>query len=129
MPMYEYECISCSIRFEVQRSIHDVNIPKCCGFDMRRIYDPVGAIFMGTGWGKDAKQLSTGVIHSRQKPTDLWGSVSNWVERQPCKPGMSCHVSAPRGSTTGSQGLKTVERSMIPYELSKEILEAIDADV
>jgi putative FmdB family regulatory protein len=55
MPMYEYECISCSIRFEVQRSIHDVNIPKCCGFDMRRIYDPVGAIFRGTGWGKDVK--------------------------------------------------------------------------
>jgi site-specific DNA-cytosine methylase len=65
----------------------------------------------------------------RQKPTDLWGTVSNWSERPPCKPGMSCHVSAPRGSTTGSQGLKTVERSMIPYELSKEILKAINADV
>ena len=55
MPMYEYECISCSIRYEVQRSIHDVNSPMCCGFTMRRIYEPVNAIFRGSGWGKDAR--------------------------------------------------------------------------
>jgi site-specific DNA-cytosine methylase len=65
----------------------------------------------------------------RQKPTDLWGNVINWIERPPCKPGAPCHVAAPRGSSTGTQGLKITERSMIPYSLGKEILEAIDVPI
>ena len=55
MPMYEYECISCSIRREVQQSVHDTNEPLCCGSTMRQVYGAVNAIFRGTGWGKDAK--------------------------------------------------------------------------
>lgn len=55
MPTYEYECVACNIRWELQRSIDEDAAPVCCGFTMRRIYDPVGAIFRGSGWGKDAK--------------------------------------------------------------------------
>ena len=65
---------------------------------------------------------------TRQKPTDLWGSVAGWIPRQPCGPGDSCHVAAPRGSRTGTQGLsKAKYRSMIPYELGQEIRAAIVA--
>jgi hypothetical protein len=63
----------------------------------------------------------------RMKPTDIWGNVSNWVAKDPCKNGDKCHVAAPRGSRTGTQGLKDAKlRSMIPYSLGKEILEAIE---
>jgi hypothetical protein len=63
---------------------------------------------------------------SRMKPTDLWGEVKNWTPRQPCKNGEPCHEAAPRGSRTGTQGLKDAKlRSMIPLALSAEILEAI----
>jgi hypothetical protein len=62
----------------------------------------------------------------RMKPTDIWGSVPNWVAKEPCKNGDTCHVAAPRGSTTGTQGLKNAKlRSMIPYALGQEILDAI----
>ena len=62
----------------------------------------------------------------RMKPTDLWGYVDNWVSRPACKNGDKCHQSAPRGSTTGTQGIKGAKsRSIIPYELGKEILNAI----
>tara|TARA_R110000822_G_scaffold839_7_gene3700 strand:+ start:293 stop:919 length:627 start_codon:yes stop_codon:yes gene_type:complete len=58
----------------------------------------------------------------RMKPTDLWGSVPGWTPRTMCKNGDPCHVAAPRGSRTGTQGRKgTKERSMVPYELSQEI--------
>ena len=44
-------------------------------------------------------------------------------EKPPCKPGSSCHISAPRGSKTGTQGLKgSVERSRIPKELCDYIV-------
>lgn len=65
---------------------------------------------------------------TRMKPTDLWGTVEGWNHREPCKNGMSCHIAAPRGSATGTQGIKGAkDRSRIPYELGKEILEAINA--
>ena len=63
---------------------------------------------------------------SRMKPTDLWGFVPNWKPRSACKAGDICHVSAPRGSRTGTQGLKDAKtRSMIPYALGKELLNAL----
>jgi hypothetical protein len=67
----------------------------------------------------------------RMKPTDLWGDVPGWHPRQACKAGMSCHNSAKRGSDTGTQGIGgggkrgSMLRSMIPYELGKEILDVI----
>lgn len=63
---------------------------------------------------------------SRMKPTDLWGEVPNWTPRQPCKNGQGCHEAAPRGSRTGTQGLAGAKiRSMIPIELSQELLAAM----
>lgn len=60
---------------------------------------------------------------TRMKPTDIWTNNYDWSPRPACKNGMSCHVSAPRGSRTGTQGLKgSYVRSQIPYELCKEII-------
>lgn len=62
----------------------------------------------------------------RMKPTDLFGEVKNWQPRPACKPGASCHQAAPRGSRTGTQGLKNAElRSKVPYALGLEILNTI----
>ena len=63
----------------------------------------------------------------RQKPTDLWGEIrGGWESKPICRPGSDCHVAAPRGSRTGTQGLKgSKTRSMIPYELGAEIRQAI----
>jgi hypothetical protein len=63
---------------------------------------------------------------TRMKPTDLWGVVPNWKPRIMCKNGQPCHEAAPRGARTGTQGLKGAkERSRVPYELGKEILNAL----
>jgi len=62
----------------------------------------------------------------RMKPTDLWGQVDNWIPRPACKNGDSCHVSAPRGSRTGTQGLANAKtKSMIAPELSQELRDSI----
>jgi hypothetical protein len=63
---------------------------------------------------------------TRMKPTDIWGYLPKWTPRAMCKAGMDCHKSAPSGSTTGTQGMKNAKiKSMIPYDLGKEILDAI----
>lgn len=59
----------------------------------------------------------------RMKPTDIWTNNEKWNPRPMCKNGDTCHVSAPRGSQTGTQGIKgAYNRSKIPYELCKEVL-------
>ena len=69
---------------------------------------------------------------TRAKPTDIWTNnlrsllnPNGWCPRPECKNGnKNCHhESAPRGSQTGTQGLKgNYNRSKIPEELCLEIL-------
>ena len=64
---------------------------------------------------------------TRAKPTDIWTNV-DWIPRPVCKNGNpNCdHARAPRGSRTGTQGLKgNYERSIVPEQLCREILESI----
>ena len=61
---------------------------------------------------------------SRMKPTDIWTNHKNPRFKPMCHNGDSCHESAPRGSKTGTQGLKgSMERSIIPYDLCKHIVD------
>jgi hypothetical protein len=62
---------------------------------------------------------------TRMKPTDIWTNSTKWIPRPMCKNGDPCHVAAPRGSKTGTQGLKgSYERSKIPEDLCYEILKS-----
>jgi len=63
----------------------------------------------------------------RAKPTDIWTNL-NWTPRPVCHNGnTNCHhAPAPRGSKTGTQGRKgSYERSKIPNELCKELIQSI----
>jgi site-specific DNA-cytosine methylase len=63
---------------------------------------------------------------TRMKPTDIWTNLPNWKGKF-CKNGAPCHERAPRGSKTGTQGLKGArERGVIPEALFEEILEVIN---
>lgn len=56
------------------------------------------------------------------KPTDIWTNDTKWQPFKACNNGDKCHVAAPRGSRTGTQGLKgAYERSKIPPLLFKQI--------
>ena len=73
---------------------------------------------------------------TRLKPTDIWtDNLADWFNEKGWKPRAMCnyrqkncnchHEKAPRGSKTGTQGLKgNYERSVVPYELCKEILKS-----
>ena len=59
---------------------------------------------------------------TRMKPTDIWTNAPWWTPRPICKNGDSCHIAAPRGSATGTQGIKGyADRSRIPPSLFEEI--------
>ena len=59
----------------------------------------------------------------RMKPTDIWTNNPSWTPRKMCKNGDTCHVAAPRGSKTGTQGRSgAFERSKLPPTLCREVL-------
>lgn len=61
---------------------------------------------------------------SRMKPTDIWTNHPNPQFLPMCKNGDPCHVRAPRGARTGTQGLKgSAERSIIPRMLCEHIVD------
>ena len=63
----------------------------------------------------------------RMKPTDIWTNHPHPNFKPMCKKGDSCHVPAPRGSKTGTQGRKSkIERSLIPDELCNQIVQICD---
>lgn len=61
---------------------------------------------------------------TRMKPTDIWTNHPEPNFKPPCKNGDPCHVRAPRGAKTGTQGIKgSKDRSRIPDELCRHIVE------
>lgn len=59
----------------------------------------------------------------RMKPTDIWTNHLNPKFKPMCKNGDDCHESAPRGSKTGTQGLKgATQRAIIPKALCEHIV-------
>lgn len=66
---------------------------------------------------------------NRMKPTDIWTNHPNPDFKPMCKNGDSCHESAPRGSKTGTQGLKgSRERSVIPQKLCEHIVDICEKE-
>jgi len=52
MPIYEYECQKCSLRFEVRKHFGEDGATPCpqCGIEARRLFSPVPIIFKGSGF-------------------------------------------------------------------------------
>ena len=98
--------------------------------DLNPIYywieNPVGGLRKMT-WMQDIPYRYTTTYcqwgEKRMKPTDLFTNYPNAYFPR-CKNGDPCHESAPRGSKTGTQGLKgSKERSRIPDALCDYIVE------
>ena len=51
MPTYVYECRTCEESFEAEQSIKDAPLTDCpCGGTVRRVIQPVGIAFRGSGF-------------------------------------------------------------------------------
>lgn len=66
---------------------------------------------------------------TRMKPTDIWTNIPN-PNFPCCKNGDKCHEAAPRGSQTGTQGIKGAkDRSRIPDALCNYIVELCEKGI
>jgi hypothetical protein len=87
---------------------------------MRKILTPLEMVW----YVHDYSRFTTGYCQygdKRQKPTDIWTNHEFWSPKPLCKRGSLCHVAAPRGSQTGTQGMDKVTAGVIPEKLCREI--------
>lgn len=73
MPLYEYQCEECGVRFERRQSVNDEPVRDCpeCGGEVRRLFQPVGIIFKGSGfYVTDNRKAKSSTQVSRSASTD-----------------------------------------------------------
>jgi putative FmdB family regulatory protein len=70
MPTYHYRCKSCAHEFDHFQKFSEDPLTVCpeCGQEIRRVIQPVGVVFKGSGWY---------ITDSRPKPSDANGAKSD----------------------------------------------------
>ena len=73
MPIYEYECEQCGVRFERLQRMADAALTDCpeCSGHVHRVMQPVGIIFKGSGFyvTDNKSRSSTGVPKKKDEET------------------------------------------------------------
>jgi putative FmdB family regulatory protein len=71
MPVYEYECEQCGVRFERLQRMSEASLTECpeCSGHIHRVMQPVGVIFKGSGFyvTDNRGRSSTGVPAPKKK--------------------------------------------------------------
>ena len=73
MPTYVYKCDSCGAQFEKLQSFKDEPLKICpaCEGAVRRVLQPVGIVFKGSGWYiTDSRKSSSATTNGDEKKTE-----------------------------------------------------------
>jgi putative FmdB family regulatory protein len=99
MPVYEYECEQCGVRFERLQRMSDAALTDCpeCGGHIHRVMQPVGVIFKGSGFyvTDNRGRSSTGVPAPKKKEDE----------------GKTSTTSAQSGSSSSSESASSTTKS------------------
>lgn len=84
--------------------------------------------FIPKSWRKTVWYCQYG--DKRAKPTDIWTNLKGWQPKTCSNDALCHHEKAPRGSKTGTQGLKGKKvRGEIPPGLFEELFDVIEGKV
>ncbi len=84
MPLFEYQCQRCGVRFERLQRKGAPNLKICpeCGGTVRRLIQPPGIIFKGSGfYVTDNRRSSFGSRHSEAKKSTANGSETSTTKK------------------------------------------------
>jgi putative FmdB family regulatory protein len=74
MPIYTYRCENCGVQFDQKQKFSDsplVTCPECGKKSLRKVYQPVGIVFKGSGfYATDHRSPSGGLtsVNKEEKP-------------------------------------------------------------
>ena len=84
MPTYSYLCDSCGHDFEAVQRFADDALTECpeCGSRIRRVIQPVGVVFKGSGWYiNDSRPKSSGESGESEAKSDSGAKPAKSTEK------------------------------------------------
>lgn len=118
MPIYTYRCENCGVRFDHTAKFTDpplVRCPECDHKSLKKVYQPVGIIFKGSGfYATDHKSPSGGKnlpSHEEHKPSSESAASSSSESKGDSKP-----ASAENKSATDTKAGSSASASSTPRE-------------
>ena len=89
MPLYAYKCDNCGVQFDRMQKFSDKPIkrcPECSKSAVRRVIQPSGIVFKGSGWYKtDSRSSSSASVpapSTKAKKTDSKAADSSAVSSE-----------------------------------------------
>ncbi len=73
MPIYTYHCDNCGVQFDRQQKFSDALLtwcPECSKKTLRKVYQPVGIVFKGSGFYSTDHRSPSGSNRSGQAKND-----------------------------------------------------------
>lgn len=99
MPTYSYRCDSCGHRFEAFQRFADDPLRECpeCGSPIRRVIQPVGVVFKGSGWyvndsrptPKDEAKKGDDTSDGAKKADDKGAGAKDGAKQDEAKPAVA----------------------------------------
>jgi putative FmdB family regulatory protein len=81
MPIYTYRCTNCGVQFEQQQRFDEQSLtrcPECSKKTLRKVYQPVGIVFKGSGFYATDHRSPSGA--NRSTTTGKSGEESKSIE-------------------------------------------------
>ena len=102
MPVYIYHCENCGVQFEKQQSFSDhplVRCPECGKKTLKKVYQPVGIVFKGSGFYATDHHSPSGQISKKADDKAEKDSKASSESKEPAvKGGKSPEKSSDKGS-------------------------------
>ena len=85
MPIYTYRCNNCGIQFDEQQRFNDpplTRCPECSSNELRKIFQPVGIVFKGSGFYATDNRSPSGAGRVNEKKETGFGWLLNFINNQ-----------------------------------------------
>lgn len=116
MPIYTYRCENCGVQFDQQQKFSDsplVTCPECGKKSLRKVYQPVGIVFKGSGfYATDHRSPSGGLTSAgkEEKPPS--------AEKSTAAESTAGSASTPAATPESSSKSESKEASSTPAKTS-----------
>jgi putative FmdB family regulatory protein len=107
MPVYIYQCGNCGVQFEKQQSFSDhplVRCPECGKKTLKKVYQPVGIVFKGSGfYATDHHSPSGQSAKKADEKMETESKASTESKEPAAKSEKSSEKSTEKGSGSGPE--------------------------
>ena len=88
MPIYTYRCENCGIQFDRRQKFEDAPLticPDCEEVTLRKIFQPVGILFKGSGFYSTDNRSPSGTNRAGSKTDDESGETTKDTKKKDTK--------------------------------------------